>query len=219
MTPAAQASDSNSGTESATTAGSSRSPSSANTPTRADAAALEEHLGDAAAAALALPHATAGVLDRRAGRLRAARARSDRAADLVGVQAHPAVAVLVLISAAETALADGDPTAALGFLDRAREAQLSAPPSPVLDRQIAAVEARAGQRAAARVRPALLEPLTEREISVLRALRGPLSQREVGSALHLSVNTVKTYAKSLYRKLDVGSRREAVERGRALGLC
>ncbi|SES74250.1 LuxR C-terminal-related transcriptional regulator [Geodermatophilus poikilotrophus] len=187
--------------------------------TRDDAAALEGQLGDAAAAALVLLHAASGVLDRRAGRLGSARAHSDRAAVLVEVQAHPAVAVLVLVSAAETALAAGDPTAALGFLDRAREAQLSAPPSPVLDRQIAAVEARAGRRAATRVRPALMEPLTEREVSVLRALRGPLSQREVGAALHLSINTVKSYTRSLYRKLDVGSRREAVERGRALGLC
>jgi len=187
--------------------------------THSDAAALETQLGDAAAAAIALLHATAGVLDRRAGRLGPARARSERAAELVGVQAHPAVAVLVLVSAAETALADGDPTAALKFLDRAREAQVSALPSPALDRQLAAVEARAGQRAVARARPVLLESLTEREISVLRALRGPLSQREVGTALHLSVNTVKGYTKSLYRKLDVGSRREAVERGHALGLC
>ena len=187
--------------------------------TRSEAAALEAQLGNAAAAALALLHATAGVLDRRAGRLGSARARSHRAVDLVGVQAHPAVAVLVLLSAAETALADGDPTAALRFLDQARDARLDAPPLPGLDRQVAAVEARAGRRAAAQVRPALLEPLTEREISVLRALRGPLSQREVGAALHLSVNTVKSYTKSLYRKLDVGSRREAVERGRALGLC
>ena len=187
--------------------------------THSDAAALETQLGDAAAAAIALLHATAGVLDRRAGRLGPARARSERAAELVGVQAHPAVAVLVLVSAAETALADGDSTAALKFLDRAREAQVSALPSPALDRQLAAVEARAGQRAVARARPVLLESLTEREISVLRALRGPLSQREVGTALHLSVNTVKGYTKSLYRKLDVGSRREAVERGHALGLC
>ncbi|MGY1815714.1 LuxR C-terminal-related transcriptional regulator [Blastococcus sp. SYSU D00820] len=187
--------------------------------TEHDAAALEADLGDAAAAALALLYATRSVLDQRCGRSRSARDRSRRAADLVGVQAHPAVAVLVLLSAAETALADGDPTAALRFLDRAREARPAAPPSPYLDRRLATVEARAGRRATARVRAVLAEPLTEREVSVLRALRGPLSQREVGAALHLSINTVKGYTRSLYRKLDVGSRREAVERGRALGLC
>lgn len=184
-----------------------------------EAAALEAQLGDAAAAALALLHAAAGVLDRRAGRTAAARARSARAADLVGVQAHPAVAVLVLGSAAEAALADGDAPAALRLLDRARDAALGAPPSPARDRQLADLEARAGHRAAARARPATAEPLTDREVSVLRALRGSLSQREVGAELHLSVNTVKGYTKSLYRKLAVGSRREAVERGRELGLC
>ena len=187
--------------------------------TRDDAVALESHLGNAAAAALALLYATAAVLDRRAGRLGSARAHANRAADLVGVQAHPAVAQLVLVSAAETALADDDPATALRFLDRARETRASAPPSPFLDRQLATVEARAGRRAAVRVRPALVEPLTEREVSVLRALRGPLSQREVAAALHLSINTVKSYTRSLYRKLDVGTRREAVERGRELGLC
>jgi LuxR family maltose regulon positive regulatory protein len=127
--------------------------------------------------------------------------------------------VLVLAGAAGTALADDDAPAALRLLDRARDAQLGAPPSPDRDRQLSALEARAGRRAAARARPALAEPLTDREVSVLRALRGPLSQRELAAALHLSVNTVKGYTKSLYRKLDAGSRREAVERGRELGLC
>jgi LuxR family maltose regulon positive regulatory protein len=64
----------------------------------------------------------------------------------------------------------------------------------------------------------LAEPLTEREHAVLRALQGPLNQREIGAELYLSVNTVKGYTKSLYRKLDVASRPEAVRRGRELGL-
>jgi len=53
---------------------------------------------------------------------------------------------------------------------------------------------------------------------VLRALQGPLSQREIGVELYLSINTVKGYTKSLYRKLDVSSRPEAVRRGRELGI-
>jgi LuxR family maltose regulon positive regulatory protein len=184
-----------------------------------DAAALEAQLGDAAAGALALRYATSGVLDRRAGRLAAARERSARAADLVGISTHPAVAVVVLLSAAETALADDDPSAALRLLDRAREAMLDAPPSPARTQHLAALEARAGSRAAVRARPRMPEPLTDREVSVLRALRGPLSRREISAELRLSINTVKGYTKSLYRKLDAGSRREAVERGRELGLC
>ena len=55
-------------------------------------------------------------------------------------------------------------------------------------------------------------------MSILRALQGELSQREIGAEMFLSLNTVKGYTKSLYRKLDVSSRRAAVQRGRALGL-
>jgi LuxR family maltose regulon positive regulatory protein len=66
--------------------------------------------------------------------------------------------------------------------------------------------------------PAFVEPLTEREVAVLRHLPTLMSNNEIASGLHLSVNTVKTHLKSLYRKLGVTSRREAVQRGRALEL-
>jgi LuxR family maltose regulon positive regulatory protein len=64
----------------------------------------------------------------------------------------------------------------------------------------------------------LFEELTDRELSILRALQGPLTQREIGRELYLSINTVKGYTKSLYRKLGVASRGEAVERARRLAL-
>ena len=63
-----------------------------------------------------------------------------------------------------------------------------------------------------------LEPLTDRERSNLRALRGPLSARDIGAELYLSINTVKSYTKSLYRKLGVVTRADAVRRGHELGL-
>ena len=63
-----------------------------------------------------------------------------------------------------------------------------------------------------------LEELTDRELSILRALQGPLTQREIGGQLHLSMNTVKGYTKSLYRKLGVDSRGDAVAHARELGL-
>jgi LuxR family transcriptional regulator, maltose regulon positive regulatory protein len=62
------------------------------------------------------------------------------------------------------------------------------------------------------------EPLTERERAVLGLLRGTLSTREIGQELYLSGNTIKTHTRSIYRKLGVSSRRDAVERGRELGL-
>ena len=45
-----------------------------------------------------------------------------------------------------------------------------------------------------------------------------LSRREIAEALHVSLNTVKSHAHSIYRKLNVDSRDQAVERARALGL-
>jgi LuxR family maltose regulon positive regulatory protein len=62
------------------------------------------------------------------------------------------------------------------------------------------------------------EPLTDRELAVLRFLPSNLSAGEIGSELFLSVHTVKTHMRKLYAKLDVHTRAEAVDRGRALGL-
>ena len=67
-------------------------------------------------------------------------------------------------------------------------------------------------------RPELDEPLRERELAVLRFLPTNLSAAEIGNELYLSVHTVKTHMRKLYAKLDVHTRAEAVQRGRALGL-
>jgi LuxR family maltose regulon positive regulatory protein len=56
------------------------------------------------------------------------------------------------------------------------------------------------------------EPLTEREREILRFLGSGLTEREIARELHLSFNTVHSHAKSLYRKLGVSSRAEAVAR-------
>ena len=53
---------------------------------------------------------------------------------------------------------------------------------------------------------------------MLRALTGDATQREIGAALYLSINTVKGYTKVLYRKLGVATRQDAVRGARALGL-
>jgi LuxR family transcriptional regulator, maltose regulon positive regulatory protein len=68
-------------------------------------------------------------------------------------------------------------------------------------------------------RPALFgETLTDREISVLRLLSSPLTHREIGETLFISLNTVKSHVRSLYQKLTISSREEAVRKGRELGL-
>jgi LuxR family transcriptional regulator, maltose regulon positive regulatory protein len=62
------------------------------------------------------------------------------------------------------------------------------------------------------------EALTARELELLRDLPSLLSLEEIAGAHVLSVNTVKTHLKAIYRKFEVGSRRQAVDRARELGL-
>ncbi|MGC9669972.1 LuxR C-terminal-related transcriptional regulator [Planosporangium sp. 12N6] len=72
--------------------------------------------------------------------------------------------------------------------------------------------------ATAAARPAGIEPLTERELIVLRHLRSMMSTTEIASLLCVSANTVKTHVKNVYRKLGVGRRRDAIRRAQEVGL-
>ncbi len=60
-------------------------------------------------------------------------------------------------------------------------------------------------------------PLSRAELRILRFLPTHLSFREIGQHLHVSQCTVKSQALSAYRKLDVSSRSQAVERAPARG--
>jgi len=64
----------------------------------------------------------------------------------------------------------------------------------------------------------MVEPLTEREIGVLRALATGSRNKEIALQLSLSESTVKTHLASIFGKLGVTTRTEAVTRGRELGL-
>ncbi|HEX6935709.1 MAG TPA: LuxR C-terminal-related transcriptional regulator [Actinomycetes bacterium] len=67
--------------------------------------------------------------------------------------------------------------------------------------------------------PALVvEPLSDREVDVLRLVAQPMTSREVAETLHLSVHTVKTHLRSIFRKLSATSRNQAVRRARKLGI-
>ncbi len=78
--------------------------------------------------------------------------------------------------------------------------------------------ARAGSTVTANGIAPLHEPLSDRELTVLRYLPTLLSSSEIAGELFVTVNTVKSHLKSIYRKLEVSSRREAVARARDLGL-
>jgi LuxR family transcriptional regulator, maltose regulon positive regulatory protein len=92
-----------------------------------------------------------------------------------------------------------------GFADPGRLSELAGAVGRALE------EARLGARA-------LIEEPTPAELTVLRLLATELSQREIGAQLHLSLNTVKTHTRGIYRKLGVTSREEAVTRASGLGL-
>ena len=64
----------------------------------------------------------------------------------------------------------------------------------------------------------LLDPLTERELEVLRLIAAGLSNRDIAARLVLALSTVKSYVNTIYGKLQVESRTQAVARARALHL-
>ncbi len=64
----------------------------------------------------------------------------------------------------------------------------------------------------------LHEPLSEREMEVLRLLKSELSGPEIAKRLVVSLNTVRFHTKQIYQKLGVNSRLEAIQRAKELGL-
>ena len=63
-----------------------------------------------------------------------------------------------------------------------------------------------------------MEALTPRELTLLELLPTHLPYAELGDRLYLSVNTIKSNLKAVYRKLGVTSRTDAVETAWRLGL-
>jgi LuxR family maltose regulon positive regulatory protein len=172
-------------------------------------------LGETPQAAVA--SMAAGALHAAQGKLDQARTELEYALRLrrraPGISPWPTLETLLLL--AEVLLELGDRTAA-DLLDEAQELLASLPDGA--DVQLARVR-RLGQGLTGPPHVSPLEPLTEREATVLRLLRGTLSLREIGQELHLSPNTIKTHTRVIYRKLRVGTRRQAVEQGRRMGIC
>ena len=83
---------------------------------------------------------------------------------------------------------------------------------------LAAVPAQRRQPSADQSAPLVVEQLSEREREVLTLLSGMLSTAEIANEMYLSVNTVKTHLRSIYRKLSAAHRGEAVRRARQLQL-
>jgi LuxR family maltose regulon positive regulatory protein len=68
------------------------------------------------------------------------------------------------------------------------------------------------------VKQGLIEPLSERELEVLRLLATGLNGPEIARELVVSLNTMRTHTKNIYSKLGVNDRRAAVRRAKELDL-
>jgi len=67
-------------------------------------------------------------------------------------------------------------------------------------------------------RKPLVEPLTEREVEILRLFRTELSGPEIADELSIALSTLRTHTKHIFGKLDVTNRRAAVQRAVELNL-
>src|SRR5690606_16028106 len=66
--------------------------------------------------------------------------------------------------------------------------------------------------------PTIMEPLTNRELEILRLIAAGQSNAEIGRRLYLALSTVKGHNLRLFDKLQAQNRTEAVARARELGL-
>ncbi len=154
-----------------------------------------------------------------------------------GGRTRRVIEILVLRALAHQAL--GDIPAAVGFLDRAvtlaepegyvRVFVDEGPPMTSLLRAAAKqgirpayvrrlLAAASGIEHPGRTEQALIEPLSERELDVLRLLGSELDGPAIARELVVSLNTLRTHTKNIYAKLAVTNRRAAVRRGAELNL-
>ncbi len=166
----------------------------------------------------ALGYAAAGAVYAAQGRLHEARSELEQALRArrrwSGISPWPTVEILIRL--APVLLDLDDRSGAAARVDEARQLLALSPDGVEAQRtRLEYLDRLLGGQARA---ASLADPLTEREVAVLRLLRGTLSLREIGRELHLSQNTIKTHVQAIYRKLGVSTRPDAIEKGRESGV-
>ncbi len=133
------------------------------------------------------------------------------------LRAIPFHAVQTLVEMARSSIAIGDLKGARAVLFDAGEVLRHHPELAVLEQELATLRKRT--LGAGRPASAGAATLTAAELRLLPLLTTHLTFEEIGKRLFVSRNTVKTHAISIYRKLGVSSRGDAVERAVELGLA
>jgi LuxR family maltose regulon positive regulatory protein len=173
------------------------------------AASLEHASGHGVSEApqLSISHAIVARTSENSERRTAA---ADRAVSLARRAPEPLMSGYVLALVGDTACEHDDPRGP-EFLREARAAVDRCAEAGIVGPALARIEARHGLAQRPSATHELVEELTDRELAVLRYLRSQLSQREIASELFVSLNTVKTHCKAIYRKLGVDGRKSAMQ--------
>jgi LuxR family maltose regulon positive regulatory protein len=158
-------------------------------------------------------HTAIGAAFATEGRLEEARDALERGLELrPSTRLESLDAIVPLISVVRRL---GDHARAAALLAEARAIIAECPDPGALRRRLAVVERPAGPSPARQHKRA--GELTAAELRVLRLLDAGRSERQIGRELYISFNTVHTHVKSIYAKLAVGSRQQALEQARSLG--
>ena len=166
----------------------------------------------------ALVFASAAHVAAHAGNMSAARKHARRAARLrpLLTYALPVVSTQALVELARAYLALVDPAGARAALEQLRGILQQRPDLGLLTTAVRRLDERVSQITAAT--PVGASSLTEAELRLVPLLPTHLTYPEMGERLFISRHTVKSHASSVYRKLGVSSRAEAVARITELGL-
>ena len=185
----------------------------------ADAIRLSEQWGTGEYSVMCSAHLARSRLLAVRGEASEAEREAQRSLELARRQNSALLVAFALLGLVELRRAEGAEEDALRLLREARSI-IESCPDPGIARQVVNM----AQPRPDRERPVdqlempVVEQISERELSVLRCMDSSLTQREMGAALHISLNTVKSHTAHIFRKLGVSSRDEAVVRARRLGI-
>jgi LuxR family maltose regulon positive regulatory protein len=178
-----------------------------------ESVALSDAHGVTPTASGAFARAVLGAVLARHGHAEEGDAWLDEAIPALRALREPLPIAEALLARAQSRGALGDRPEAVAALDEADRliAEMADPGHLVTTRRIVARELHGHP-------PMPGEPLSTRELDVLRLLAEGLSKREVAATLFVSYNTVHSHVRAIYRKLGVASRGAAIDRARDEGL-